>query len=89
MKELELIISLIAQLGATGKETFIWWLVFDKLIPGLIALLIIIFVGVIVYYIVRSNFIGCGIRDAMGIGSPGYLSREEEQAIFNWIKTHR
>lgn len=35
MKDLELVLATIAQLGAAGKEAFIWWLVFDKFIPGL------------------------------------------------------
>lgn len=34
MKELELILAAVANLGAAGKEAFIWWLVIDKVVTG-------------------------------------------------------
>lgn len=38
MKELELILQAVANLGAAGKEAFIWWLVIDKVVIGAMCL---------------------------------------------------
>lgn len=34
MKELEMILTAVANLGAAGKEAFIWWLVLDKVVQS-------------------------------------------------------
>ena len=53
MNELELIISLITQLGDTGKEAFLWWLFFDKfVIYGIGTFNILIVLGAI-YKIIK------------------------------------
>lgn len=38
MKELELILAAVASLGEAGKEAFIWWLIIDKVVVGLMVL---------------------------------------------------
>ena len=38
MKELELILAAVANLGAAGKEAFIWWLIIDKVVVGMFIL---------------------------------------------------
>ena len=39
MKELELLLAALATLGAESKEAFIWWLLLEKLWPGLVWLI--------------------------------------------------
>lgn len=38
MEELKLVIEALTGLGAQAKEAFIWWMVFDKLLPSLVGL---------------------------------------------------
>jgi len=92
MKELEMILQAIAQLGDAGKEAFIWWLVMDK---GLGFLAWIISIGVIAFVILRgvrlasNNGDLTALRDAMGVGYPGHLTEEEIREMHRWVRARR
>ena len=89
MKELEMVLSAISQLGAAGKEAFIWWLVFDKLIVGVLYL-----VGIFGFWLCLKLFLsrlggGERVRDAMQVGTPGPLTEREVDEMIEWIKKHQ
>lgn len=63
MEELKLILATFAQLGETGKEAFIWWLLIDKIAVGLLWLV----AACILAYIIT--------RFIVAITTPGGLSR--------------
>jgi len=81
MAELQMILNALATLGAEAKGMFIWWLVFDKLIPMLVTLVLIGTVGYVVILIVRANTSNLGhqCRDILRVGSTGELTRGEER----------
>jgi hypothetical protein len=85
MKELELILQTVAQLGAAGKEAFIWWLLADKLIPGLLLFTGFCIAVTLLFKTIRFTSLPERLRDAMGIGSPGYVTKGEIEAMFKWI----
>ena len=93
MEELKLILEAVANLGASGKEAFIWWLVFDKFLPGLMALIGLFGVGFTIYKLInlheKINGVGPKLRDAMGIGCPGRLIDSELVEMMQWIKERR
>ena len=89
MKELELILSTISQLGVAGKEAFIWWLVFDKLIPGLVWLATVLIFSYVIRQIVSICSVGAKLRDAMGVGRKGALIEDEVRDMFKWISDRR
>lgn len=88
MKELEMILAAVAQLGEAGKEAFIWWLVMDK--GG--AILIFLALFALIYWCVRHliNHWSADaelrrVRDALNIGGPGFLTRDEIEEIHRHI----
>ncbi len=89
MKELEMILAAITNLGAAGKEAFIWWLVFDKLIAGLLWVIPALAIAYAAIRITAINCLGAQLRDAMGVGAPGGLTRDEEREMFAWIRAKR
>lgn len=92
MEELKLILQTMSSLGGEAKEAFIWWLVFDKLVPavcfltGLLAALWITLKIVMVCSYERELQL---IRDAMGVGSRGPVVLEELRAMEAWIRERR
>ncbi len=92
MKELEMILAAVAQLGEAGKEAFIWWLVMDK---GLGFLGLVSVMGIIAAVILRGikhfsceEILKC-LRDEMGVGSYGWLAPREVKEMFNWVREHK
>lgn len=90
MKELEMILAAVSQLGVAGKEAFLWWLVLDKLVPTLATL-----AGVVtVVLMVRSILLGFSemdstlrtLRDMLGAGTPGPLTDSEMRQIIRDVK---
>lgn len=84
MKELEMILAAVAQLGEAGKEAFIWWLVMDRGLGfiTIVCVLVAILVGVR-WAITALSFESDvrRIRDALEIGSSGYVTPAEIKAI--------
>jgi hypothetical protein len=89
VKELEMILATVATLGAAGKDAFVMWLVFDKLVPALCLLVALFFAGFVAMRIAASVSVGGRLRDAMGVGREGYLTDEEVRAMFAWVATRR
>lgn len=84
MKELEMILAAVAQLGEAGKEAFIWWLVIDK---GLSFVSMMTFF-VLAFYTAKVAINNLGstgrmkqLRDALGIGCRGFLTDSEADAV--------
>lgn len=46
MTELELILQTVSQLGEAGKEAFLWWLIMDKVVPG------VLFGGFVIFVVI-------------------------------------
>ena len=91
MKELELIIQAITQLGEAGKEAFIWWLFVDKGITSLLIATALFLAYKLVIRLIRA-FADAPIerlRDEMGVGSPGPLFRSEYEQMIHWIREKR
>ena len=86
MEELKVVMAALAQLGAAGKEAFIWWLVFDKLLYVVGWLAGLWMVGQAAW---RLSSIGSStekLRDAMGVGCSGPVVGSELKAMFDWIE---
>lgn len=83
IEELKLILEAVSQLGAQGKEAFIWWLILET-VPSFL-----IWSGIVgaIYYVIstmrRSALFGAteeffkDTRDILGIGCGGYLTQHE------------
>ena len=80
-EELTILMDTLRELGGDGKAAFVWWLVFDKLIPAIgwvASVCILIFgLGRPMLGIVRSENYLRNLRDRLNIGSPGYVSDSE------------
>jgi hypothetical protein len=88
-EELKIVMETLSQMGEVGKEAFIWWLIFDKLLYVLSWL--ISFAG-IVWVVNRAltSFVFAEramreLRDHLGLGS-GALIDSEVQAVVNKVK---
>ena len=90
--QLKMIVDMVNQLGGHATTGFIWYLVFDKLLPVVEALSITGGVLYTFYRIIRQlisglrcyNFI-CNIRDENNIGRPGYLTDSEYKTVVRKI----
>lgn len=92
MKELELIIQAVSQLGEAGKEAFIWWLIVDKGLTfiGWMIAIVFIYKGVIMAInVANSDVTGVRIRDAMGIGTGPYVDSDEYKQMIKWIEERK
>ena len=93
MKELELILATIAQLGEAGKEAFIWWLIFDKLLSAMAWLIAIGLIANMIAKIVtvcNADNYSMKLRDAMGIAvGTGHVSSSEFVRCLQWIENHK
>lgn len=90
IEQLKLVVEAISQLGIQGKEAFIWWLLFDKLLPVICWLTSLVIVGVGILKLVRI-FSGNeqkleALRDMLEVGSPGILTEEEFDSIVRKIR---
>ena len=88
MKELEMILAAVAQLGDAGKEAFIWWLVMDKGL-GFLGLLTFFATALV---LARWVIFACTfekdlrrIRDSLGLGSCGCITPNEITGIHRKI----
>ena len=91
MEELKLVLEALTTLGAAGKEAFIWWLVFDKLIPATVALVAIVLCANAVFRLISamSDNQGARLRDLMGVGSSGPMIKSEWKEMAEWIVEHK
>lgn len=93
-EELTLVMTTLQTLGEDGKAAFVWWLVFDKLMPvlGWMATLgVAAFIAkMVITACVRSATPDPHsprethlrvLRDRMGIGAPGSLTEVEFMAM--------
>lgn len=83
MEELKLVVEALTGLGAQAKEAFIWWLVFDKLIPPVMFLAFTVTLAWTVLKVIRQaserpseEFIKWA-RDELRTGVPGPLTDVE------------
>jgi hypothetical protein len=80
-EELTLLMDTLRELGDGGKAAFIWWLVFDKLLPviGWVTSLAIIALVIVRPLITlhSSDAYLRSLRDRLRIGTVGYLSPRE------------
>lgn len=91
IEQLKLVMDTLAQMGAQGKEAFIWWLIFDKALVPLVCLLI---APMVVWGLIK--FLGTTgheqklrtIRDAMGIGTYGWFMEHEFREIMQRINRY-
>ena len=88
MQELQLMLAALTQLGEAGKEAFIWWLIFDKLIPGIIVLIVLLSLLWFILIIIRLTTLAAKLRDAMNVGSPGPVTENESREMLKWIRDH-
>ena len=77
MKELEMILAAVAQLGDASKEAFIWWLMMDKGLSFIALMTLFLVAGAIGWKLIMSEqntHINMRkleeLRDIMGIGCP-------------------
>lgn len=95
--ELTILMDTLRELGGDGKTAFIWWLVFDKLLPvvgWITAACILIFgLGRPLLGTLRSESYLRSLRDRLHIGSPGYVSdselRQLQQSIDELIEASK
>lgn len=84
-EELTILMDTLRSLGADGKTAFIWWLVFDKLIPAIgwvIAVCVMTFgLGRPAMSVFRCENYLRDLRDRLGIGSPGYMTDSEMRLL--------
>lgn len=90
IEQLKLVVEAISQLGIQGKEAFIWWLLFDKMLPVICWLTTLVFVGVCIFKLVRLLHGNEGklmdIRDMLEVGSPGFFTEEEFGSVVREIR---
>jgi len=91
MKELEMILQAVAQLGDAGKEAFVWWLVMDKGLGFLGWILTVIAIAFVILKISKHISLDGmqNLRDAMGVGCPGPVSEEEIHEMHRWVRARR
>jgi hypothetical protein len=80
IEELTLVMDTLRQLGGDGKEAFIWWLMFDKVLPIIAWLTALAILMVPIRWMLASmhgtSYL-CSLRDRLDIGSPGHLNMSE------------
>lgn len=92
MEELKLILEAVAQLGAQGKEAFIWWLVLEKGLNFVAIMSAIIGTCLIAKHIIRCLTYEQTLRDAlgsMGIYSGWNISNYDLRRMFDWIESKK
>ena len=96
MKELELILAAVTQLGEAGKEAFIWYLLLDKglLFLGWIGTLISIVYSIA--YMTRADIKKNRaitqlqtLRDKMQVGCVGELTTSEYNEMLSWVEQRK
>ena len=96
MKELELILAAVTQLGEAGKEAFIWYLLLDKGLPFLGWISTIISVVYVLAYMTRAESKKNNaiirlqaLRDKMQIGYCGELTTNEYNEMLSWVEQRK
>ena len=95
MKELELILAAITQLGEAGKEAFIWYLLLDKGLTFLGFISCFSILGYVITYVARIVNTTDGqqelerLRDLMGVGSMGGLTKQEYRDMLSWVEQRK
>jgi len=54
IEQLKLVLETVQQLGAQGKEAFIWWVVLDKVLPVLGWLITFAGLMTVVFWLIRA-----------------------------------
>lgn len=84
-EELTILMDTLRELGGDGKTAFIWWLVFDKLLPviGWITAVAILVFGLArpMFVLVTAESFMRNLRDRLNIGSPGHLTASEMKDV--------
>lgn len=90
IEQLRLVMETLAQMGAHGKEAFIWWLFFDKALPSIVWLIllpcVLITASRVISRMSENEQRLRNIRDILGIGCAGYVSIHEFNDIVKELK---
>ena len=93
MKELELILAAVTQLGEAGKEAFIWYLLLDKGLLFLGWISTVISVVYILAYMTQAEIKKHrattqlqALRDKMQVGCVGEITTNEYNEMLSWVE---
>ena len=89
LEEIKAITDLLMGIGAEAKSAFIWWLVFDKLLPVLTWLTTLITGLYFIKSLVDPTSKLKALRDAMGVGIPGIFMESEYREMLQWIRDRK
>ena len=89
LEEIKAITDLLTGIGAEAKSAFIWWLVFDKLLPILTWLITLITSLYFINLMVQPGRRLAELRDAMGIGLPGVVLDREYRDMLQWVRNRK
>ena len=91
MKELELVLATIANLGAAGKEAFIWWLVFDKFLffIGFLCAIFVIYKVIMAIRNRRDREIAIAVARAAGFDSYDEHNGPQFRKCMAWVESKR
>ena len=96
MKELELILAAVTQLGEVGKEAFIWYLLLDKGLLFLGWIGTVISIVYILAYMTRAEIKKNNaiirlqaLRDKMQVGYMGELTTNEYYEMLSWVEQRK
>lgn len=89
LEEIKAITDLLMGIGAEAKSAFIWWLVFDKLLPILTWLITLITSLYFINLMVQPRRRLAELRDAMGIGLPGVVLDREYRDMLQWVRNRK
>lgn len=87
--ELEMILSAINQLGEQGVNAFIWWLIVDKGVTVLLAVIVVAAcMQALRFFATRDNAhaLAASLRRELKVGSEGYLTDGECAAIMDAVR---
>lgn len=89
LEEIKAITDLLMGIGAEAKSAFIWWLIFDKLLPILTWLITLITGLYFINLMVQPGRRLAELRDAMGIGLPGVVLDREYRDMLQWVRNRK
>lgn len=89
LEEIKAITDLFMGIGAEAKSAFIWWLIFDKLLPALTWLISLITGLYFTNLMVQPRRRLAELRDDMGVGLPGPVLDREYRDMLQWVKNRK
>ena len=84
MEELKLILETLNGVGDQAVNAFIVYLIFKVIYLAVCwggAILLVCLISKAIYSLVSRALFGCGVRDQLGIGCPGELTKSEMRAV--------